>query len=254
MYITFTNVQYGKLKIVKSVEGDGSVAGWQFKVTDSEGAEIEGSPFTSDENGEINIGHILPGEVTIEEIIPDGSLYYCKSENPQTITITQGETAEVTFTNVLRPGKITLNKVDTQGKPLAGATFLLEWSEEGSLWWPVEYSETVEEGCCSNTDIVDGCLTSGADGIIEWDGLYPTFYYRVTEVKAPDGYNLLEGIAYEGQLPTEDLTVSFTVVNARTFTLPETGVGSGMILRLVSLLAAIGCLGAGVIAYRRKRW
>ena len=167
--VTFTNVQYGKLKIVKTMEGDGSVAGWQFKVTDSKGAEIEGSPFTSDDNGEIEIGHILPGEYTIEELIPDGSLYYCKSENPQTITITQGETAEVSFTNALRPGKITLNKVDTQGKPLAGATFLLEWSEEGSLWWPVEYSEAVEKGRCTNTDIVDGCLTSGKDGIIEWE-------------------------------------------------------------------------------------
>ena len=252
--ITFTNVQYGKLKIVKTMEGDGSVAGWKFKVTNTDGKEIDGSPFASGENGIIEIGRILPGQYTIEELIPDGSLYYCKSENPQTITITQGETAEVTFTNALRPGKITLNKVDTQGKPLAGANFLLEWSEEGSLWWPVEYSEAVEKGCCTNTDIADGCLTSGADGIIEWDGLYPTLYYRVTEVKAPDGYNLLEGTAYEGQLPIEDLTVSLTVVNARTFTLPETGTGSGMILRIVSLLAAIGCLGAGVIAYHRKRW
>ena len=251
--ITFTNVQYGKLKIVKTVEGDGSVAGWKFKVTDTDGEEIEGSPFTSDENGEIMVGYILPGELTIEEIIPDGSLYYCKSENPQTVTITQGQTAEVTFTNALRPGKITLNKVDTQGEPLAGATFLLEWSEEGSLWWPVEYSETVEKGCCSNSDIVDGCLTSGTDGIIEWDGLYPTLYYRVTEVSAPEGYSLLEDTAFEGQLPNEDLTVSFTVVNARTFTLPETGAGSGMILRIVSLLAAIGCLGAAVTAYRRKK-
>ena len=252
--ITFTNVQYGKLKIVKTVEGDGSIAGWQFKVTDSEGTEIESSPFVSDENGVIEIGYILPGKYTIEELIPDGSLYYCKSENPQTVTIAQGETTEATFTNAPRPGKITLNKVDTQGKPLAGATFLLEWSEEGSLWWPVEYSEAVEKGCCTNTDIMDGFLTSGKDGIIEWEGLYPTLYYRVTEIKAPDGYNLLEGTAYEGQLPTEDLTVSFTVVNARTFTLPETGAGSGMILRIVSLLAAIGCLGAGVISYRRKRW
>ena len=252
--ITFTNVQYGKLKVIKTVDGDGSIAGWKFKVTDSEGAEIEGSPFTSDENGIIEIGRILPGKYTIEELIPEGSLYYCKSENPQTVTITQGETTEATFTNALRLGKITLNKVDTQGKPLAGATFLLEWSEEGSLWWPVEYSEAVEKGCCSNVDIADGCLISGKDGIIEWEGLYPTLYYRVTEVKAPDGYNLLEGTAYEGQLPMENLTVSFTVVNARTFTLPETGAGSGMILRIVSLLAAIGCLGAGVIAYRRKRW
>lgn len=252
--ITFTNVQYGKLKIVKTMEGDGSIAGWKFKVMDADGEEIEGSPFTSDENGEIEIGYILPGKYTIEELIPDGSLYYCKSENPQTVTITQGETAEVTFTNALRPGKITLNKVDIQSKPLAGATFLLEWSEEGSLWWPVEYSEAVEKGCCTNTDIADGCLTSGNDGIIEWEGLYPTLYYRVTEVKAPDGYNLLEGTAYEGQLPTEDLTVSFTVVNARTFTLPETGASSGMILRIASLLAAIGCIGAIVTVYRKKRW
>ena len=252
--ITFTNVQYGKLKVIKTVDGDGSVAGWKFKITDSEGAEIEGSPFNTDEKGIIEISHILPGEYTIEELIPDGSLYYCKSENPQTITITQGETAEVTFTNALRPGKITLNKVDTQGKPLAGATFLLEWSEEGSLWWPVEYSETVKEGCCTNADIADGCLTSGKDGILEWEGLYPTLYYRVTEVKAPDGYNLLEGTAYEGQLTNEDLTVSFTVVNARTFTLPETGAGSGMILRIASLLAAIGCIGAILTVYRKKRW
>ena len=79
-------------------------------------------------------------------------------------------------------------------------------------------------------------------------------YYRVTEIKAPDGYNLLEGTAYEGQLPMEDLTVSFTVVNARTFTLPETGAGSGMILRIASLLAAIGCIGAIVTVYRKKRW
>ena len=252
--ITFTNVQYGKLKVIKTVVGDGTVAGWQFNVTNSEGAEIEGSPFTTDENGIIEIGHILPGEYTIVELIPEGSLYYCKSENPQTVTITQGETAEVTFTNALRPGKITLNKVNIQGKSLAGATFLLEWSEEGSLWWPVEYSEAVEKGCCTNTDIADGCLTSGNDGIIEWEGLYPTLYYRVTEVKAPDGYNLLEGTAYEGQLPIEDLTVSFTVVNARTFTLPETGAGSGMILRIASLLAAIGCIGAIVTVYRKKRW
>ena len=252
--ITFTNVQYGKLKIVKTIEGDGSIAGWKFRVTNSDGAEIEGSPFTSDDNGEIEIGHILPGKYTIEELIPDGSLYYCKSENPQTVTITQGETTELAFTNALRPGKITLNKVDTQGKPLAGATFLLEWSEEGSLWWPVEYSETVEKGCCTNTDIMDGCLTSGNDGIIEWEGLYPTLYYRVTEVKAPDGYNLLEGTAFEGQLPAEDLTVSFTVVNTRTFTLPETGAGSGMFLRIASLLAAVGCIGAIATVYRRKRW
>ena len=38
-------------QIVKTVNGEGSVAGWLFKVIDSSGAEIDGSPFTSDENG-----------------------------------------------------------------------------------------------------------------------------------------------------------------------------------------------------------
>ena len=44
--ITFTNVQYGKLKIQKTVEGDGSLAGWVFQVTDAHGNAIDGSPFT----------------------------------------------------------------------------------------------------------------------------------------------------------------------------------------------------------------
>ena len=38
--ITFTNVQYGRLKITKTVEGGGSVEGWQFKITDTEGKGI----------------------------------------------------------------------------------------------------------------------------------------------------------------------------------------------------------------------
>ena len=252
---TAGDIFYGKLKIVKTVEDDGSIAGWKFKITDSEGAEIEGSPFTSDENGEIHIGYVLPGEYTIEELIPDSSLYYCKSENPQTVTITQGETAEVSFTNALRPGKITLNKVDTQGKPLAGATFLLEWSEEGSLWWPVEYSDSdsPEEGCCSNPDIQNGLLTTGEDGILVWENLYPGLQYRLTETEAPDGYNLLNKPAYEGELPTDDLTVEVRVINTRIFTMPETGVSTGIVLKVLSLLAAIGCLGAFITVNRKKR-
>ena len=248
--VTFTNVQYGKLKIVKTVEGDGSVSGWTFRVMDSEGKEISGSPFTTSENGTI-LESVLPGTYTIEEILPEDSLYECVSENPQMVTVIQGQTAEVSFVNTIRTGKITIHKVDTQGAPLAGATFLLEWSEDGSLWWPATYSEVTEKGSTTNSNVVDGCLTSGEDGLLEWPGLYPGLQYRLTETKAPEGFKLLSGTAFEGELPQEDLTVELTVVNAHTFTMPKTGGASGAVLKVLSLLSAIACL--GVLIYRKKK-
>ena len=251
--ITFTNIQYGRLKIIKTVEGDGSVEGWQFKITDANGTEIKGSPFTSQADGTILTENILPGEYTIEELLPEDSLFYCKSENPQRITVAQGKTAEVFFTNTLRPGKITVEKVDTTGSPLEGATFLLEWSAEGSLWYPVTFSdsEVVVRGSCSNPDVLEGCLTTGADGILEWGSLYPGLQYRLTETKAPDGFKLLTNTAFEGELPIDDLEIAVRVINARIFTMPDTGASTGLILKVLSLLAAVSCL--GIIVYRRKK-
>lgn len=253
--IHFTNVQYGKLKIIKTMYSHGSAVDWQFKVTDANGKEIDGSPFTTGEDGVIQTTNILPGTYTVEEILPEGSIYQPMGENPQTVTVTQGKIAEVSFTNCLRPGKIELKKIDITGSPLSGATFYLEWSEDGSLWWPVEYSDSdsPEEGCCSNPDIQNGLLTTGEDGILVWENLYPGLQYRLTETEAPDGYNLLNKPAYEGELPTDDLTVEVRVINTRIFTMPETGVSTGMVLKVLSLLAAIGCLGAFITVNRKKR-
>lgn len=249
--ITFTNVQYGKLKITKTVEGGGSVEGWQFQITNADGEVLEGSPFTTDQDGIILTENLLPGEYTVEELQPEDSLYECKSENPQTITVTQGETAEVTFVNGLRPGNITLEKVDITGSPLAGASFRLEWSEDGLQWQPVTYSETMTQGGCSNPDVEDGCLTTGESGILEWGNLHPGLFYRLTETKAPEGYRLLEKSAYEGKLPTEDLSLGVRVTNTRIFTMPDTGASTGMVLRVLNLIAAFGCL--SLLMYHRKR-
>ena len=240
--ITFTNVQYGKLKILKAVEGDGSLAGWVFQVTDAHGNAVEGSPFTSGEDGMILTANLLPGEYTVEELLPEDSLYQCKSENPQKITVVQGQTAEVSFINVLRPGTITVKKVDTTGSPLAGATFLLEWSEDESTWQSVQYSESVTKGGCSAENLTDGCLTSGEDGILQWTGLHPSLHYRLTETKVPEGFKLLTETAFTGTIPDDTLSAELTVVNARTFTMPETGAVSGAILRVLGLAAAISCL------------
>ena len=240
--ITFTNVQYGKLKVQKAVEGDGSLAGWVFQVTDAHGNAIDGSPFTSGVDGMILTANLLPGEYTVEELLPEDGLYQCKSENPQKVSVVQGQTAEVSFVNALRPGTITVKKVDTTGSSLAGATFLLEWSEDGSLWHSVTHSETIARGGCSAKGLTDGCLTSGEDGVLQWTGLYPVLHYRLTEVKAPEGFKLLMGTAFTGTIPTDTLSVELTVVNARTFTMPETGAVSGAVLRVLGLATAISCL------------
>ena len=254
VFITFTNVQYGRLKITKTMEGGGSLDGWQFKITDAEGKILDGSPFATDEDGFILTGNLLPGIYTIEELLPEDSLYECKGDNPQTVTVKQGEIAEVFFTNALRSGKITIEKIDTAGEHLAGATFLLEWSAEGSLWYPVTYSKTIVRGGCSNSALVDGTLTSSEDGLLVWDNLYPGLHYRVTELEAPNGYELLKGYAFEGQLPVDDLQVSLQVVNAKGFSLPDTGVSSGLILRIMQLVCAAACAALLLISYKKKRW
>ena len=240
--ITFTNVQYGKLKIQKAVEGDGPVSGWVFRVTDAHGNVVESSPFTTGEDGAILTANLLPGEYTVEELLPEDILYQCKSENPQKVSVVQGQTAEVSFVNALRPGTITVKKVDTTGSPLAGAVFLVEWSEDGNTWQPVQYSEAVTKGSCSAENLTDGCLTSGGDGVLQWTGLHPGLHYRLTETKAPEGFKLLTEAAFTGTPPTDTLSVELTVVNARTFTMPETGAVSGAVLRVLGLAAAISCL------------
>lgn len=253
--VSFCNMQYGKIQIQKAMETVGSLTGWQFRITDSSDTEIPGSPFTTDETGLILTGKIQPGEYKVEELIPENSLYSCTSENPQTVTVKAGETAGVSFTNALRPGRILIEKVDIRGEPLADAKFLLEWSKDGSLWWPVEYTdaETVREGFCFNAKCVNGTLTSGKNGLLEWTGLHPGLMYRVTELEAPKGYSLLTEPAFEGILPADNLTVSFRVVNCEIFKLPETGVTSGAWLRVSQFACIFLCTALLVYSYRRER-
>lgn len=253
--VSFCNMQYGKIQIQKAMETEGSLTGWQFRISDSSGTEIPGSPFSTDETGLILSEKLQPGEYKVEELIPENSLYSCTSENPQTVTVKAGETAGVSFTNALRPGRITIEKVDIRGEPLADAKFLLEWSKDGSLWWPVEYTDTgtVREGFCFNAECVNGTLTSGKDGLLEWTGLHPGLMYRVTELEAPKGYSLLTEPAFEGILPADNLTVSFRVVNCEIFKLPETGVISGAWLRVSQFACIFLCTALLVYSYRRER-
>ena len=249
--VSFTNKRNtGGVKIIKTMPDGGSTAGWKFEVYDSN-HKLVGS-YTTASDGTVLTDYLLPGTYTVKEIIPEDSPYTCDAPNPKTVEISAGQTAEVTFTNRMKPGEIRIQKTDTHGEPLAGAEFLLEWSRDGRQWQKVTYTDSpdVTEGTCTTEGLTDGKLTSGADGVVRFTGLYSGSLYRVTETKAPKGYQLLTEPVYEGSIRKDDGNfIQLTVVNAPVFELPMTGstgytamtaiqVGTGVVLLFILIRLA----------------
>lgn len=246
--VTFTNIHNGKILIKKTMDTDGPLEGWKFQITklaEKEEDYEDIGTFISLEDGTFLTEKLLPGEYKIEELFEENSLYFCKTENPITVTVKEGETVEAPFTNALRPGRIEIEKVNTAGTHLQNAKFLLEWSEDGKTWTPVIYSdkEDVIKGGCSTEGIVDGSLITPESGIIAFENLYPGIQYRVTELEAPAGYVLLEGHVFTGELPVETLEVKLKVVNSHGYELPASGSsGTGLPVALGVGLATMAAI------------
>lgn len=170
--VTLTNeLKYAPLKIVKTSE-DGNVAGFTFKVTRL--ADGYSKTYTTNAAGEI-ITDQMPVyvdadatqlyEYKVEEInVPDKY----RTPDAQTITLTYGQTAEVSFYNQIARGTLEILKVDHDGvTPLEGAKF-----------------EITDD----NGNVI-ATKTSGPDGKIKVDSiLYGQYHW--SEVMAPKGYEL----------------------------------------------------------------
>ena len=149
------------------------------------------------------------------------------------------------------------------GNALPGVTFRLEYSTDGGTTrartYKIEPDALTDYGACKSADLVDGELTTGADGKVIFEGLMADgeILYRLTEVKAPEGFTLLKDPVYEGTLPVpvdrDDLpdsevidgqaysyTLTCRVTDTSKFVLPVTG-GSGFVfLPLAMATAALG--------------
>lgn len=253
--VSFQNRYIGKAKIIKMLEDPtaGTVEGWTFEVKDSNGTVI--GTYTTDANGTI-LYELAPGQYTVTEILEDGSYWECVTDLSQTVTVKAGQTAEVTFTNRLKPAEIIVYKIDPLGAPLAGAEFQLEWSEDGITWTPVTYtdSDNVTKGTCTSAGLTDGKLVSGRDGVVHFTGLHPELQYRLTETKAPEGYHLLSGPAYEGGItPDKTLTVELTVVNAPVYELPMTGSTGSTVATVLQIAGAVVLLIALLYIVKKRR-
>lgn len=252
--VTFSNTHNGRAKIIKSMPDGGSVVGWKFEVYSADNKLV--GTFTTGEDGSGLTDYLLPGTYTVKEILPEGSPYICEGSNPQTVTIEAGKTAEVTFTNRLKPGEISIQKVDTRGELLAGAEFLLEWSADGSQWAPVSFTDSLDatEGTCTSEGLTEGKLISGEDGLVRFTGLYPGSLYRLTETKAPEGYQLLTAPVHEGSIQVgNEYFVQLTVVNAPVFELPMTGSMGGRWQFCFQLAGGFALLGLLIYIALKKR-
>ena len=150
----------GTAKIIKTSE-DGIVSGLQFRVT---GNGID-KTYTTDSKGQIT-DTIPAGTYTVTEINTPGRY---NTPASQSLTVPDGGTGTVTFSNTLKKGYVELYKVDTTSdNPLAGAVF----------------------GIYNSANIRIGELKTNADGDAK-SGLLPygDGYYLLEE-KAPEGYVL----------------------------------------------------------------
>jgi uncharacterized surface anchored protein len=228
--VEFENRWYGTGIIHKEMADGTSPIGFKFEVRDMNGEEVPGSPFeVMNEDGDVYIGLLAPGQYIVKEIIPEGSLYQPVGANPKTLVIEGGKDNTVNFWNALPSARLTAEKVDPAGGHLPGATFLLEYSaDNGATWAAVTYNSNAEvvPGGCSTEGLLDGCLTTDASGIVVFDGLHPDMLYRLTEVQAPNGYMLLPSTAFEGKLPAPDYNATIVVTNHPVIDIPATGNGT----------------------------
>ena len=159
-YTVNVRTAQGTAKIIKESE-DGVVSGLQFRIT---GNGID-KTYTTNADGVIT--DTLPaGTYTVTEVKTPGRY---NTPASQAITVPDGGTATVTFSNTLKKGYVEIYKSDTTtGNPLAGAVFGIYNS--------------------ANTRI--GELKTNADGYAK-SGLlsYGDGYYLLEE-QAPDGYVL----------------------------------------------------------------
>ena len=195
-----------------------------------------------------------PIEATVTEI-PQG-----QTADSDTAEGSGGETITPVWnvvTNEKVEGSITVKKLDGNETPLEGAEFQLEAYDEATSTW--------------TTGIAN--QTTGADGIAKFDHLVPG-KYRLTEVKAPAGYNLLNSsreITIPYELNVADVTepstgytevvgdkiyyydVTLTFYNSLPFDVPSTGGTGGMAGVTAGMALMLGTSASAWLLKRKKR-
>ena len=240
--VSFENrIIRGGLKIIKVDEDtDCPLEGAGFRIYNVAG-DFSQEGFT-DENGELLFENLPYDQYFFVEFqAPPG--YVLDDFEYQLPIDEDGVVLEERITNKSNVGSLAVYKIDEKHQPLAGVTFLLEYSaDNGANWQPIQQRSDdapVQVGTSDSPGLLDGKLTSGEDGWVRYTGLCTSgpegpVMYRLTEIATVNGYNLLSEPAFEGSLPYEGTSdFEITVINTPTYTLPVTG-GNGFHWQMLS--------------------
>lgn len=188
--ISFTadfEVRTGHVKIIKTAE-DGNVSGLQFQIT---GNGVDRTVTTGNE-GTILAKDLLPGTYIVTEVSTPSKYVQPQS---QTVTITSGNTASVTFSNTLKKFNVTVTKSDTETGEAQGDATLA-----GAVY-----------GIYNSDELIDTYTTDSG-------GQFTTSYYvcgdnwTIREITPSEGYLLDETVHEFGAFPGH-FTVEYNSVS-----------------------------------------
>ncbi len=164
-------VPHGAASVTKKDAVSGStLSGATFELL-SGSAVIQ--TLTTGSGGTATFSNLVPGTYTIrEKTAPQG--YLNASPNTQTVTVTAGNTASVTFTNNRKTSKIRIQKTDQlTGQTLAGAEFTI--------------TRLSAPAGSSGVGSVAAVIKTDANGVAE-TGWLEWGRFRITETKVPEDY------------------------------------------------------------------
>lgn len=168
MTMTINNApETGDLKIIKT-SSSGNVSGFNFKV---EGNGIS-KTVKSGSDGTIRLNGLSEGTYKVTEILAADSVYYCTTDNPQTVAVEAGKLATVTFNNEPKKWRVTVTKKDAEtGAAQADATL------DGAVYGLYKNGTLVKQYTVKNGTFTTDSYLCGTG-------------YTLKEISAPPGYQL----------------------------------------------------------------
>lgn len=113
--VRFVNEWQGAIEIVKRSTNGGTVSGWNFEIRENNASGALVGTYTTDASGKLLITNLKHGTYYVQET--GGSAYdvaYWTMPAGQTITVVDGQTASVTFTNIVQ-GRLQIVKTSEDG-------------------------------------------------------------------------------------------------------------------------------------------
>ena len=162
--VTFVSPRMGSLEITLADENGNPLSGGRFEVRRQNGELI--GEFVTPASGMVSIPNLCSGWFTVEQLTPPQG--WVMTDTGRSVEVAANTVARANFVNIRQPSLV-IEKVDTQGNPLANAEF-----EVRTLAGALLYRGTTTNG-----------------GIISIARLEPQVV-SITEVRAPNGFVITE--------------------------------------------------------------